>query len=65
MIGLPGVRIASGSLGQGLSVGIGAAQKLNGDKQSFTHFTEMEIARRSKLEAYMLCQKSRQPLQSI
>ena len=31
--GLPGVRIASGSLGQGLSVGIGAAQakKLNGD----------------------------------
>ena len=32
--GLPGVRIASGSLGQGLSVAIGAAQakKLNGDK---------------------------------
>jgi transketolase len=32
--GLPGIRIASGSLGQGLSVGIGAAQakKLNGDK---------------------------------
>lgn len=31
--GLPGVRIASGSLGQGLSVGIGAAmaKKLNGD----------------------------------
>jgi transketolase len=31
---LPGVRIASGSLGQGLSVAIGAAQakKLNGDK---------------------------------
>jgi len=31
---LPGVRIASGSLGQGLSVGIGAAEtkKLNGDK---------------------------------
>lgn len=31
--GLPGIRIASGSLGQGLSVGIGAAQtkKLNGD----------------------------------
>ena len=30
---LPGVRVASGSLGQGLSVGIGAAQvkKLNGD----------------------------------
>jgi transketolase len=30
---LPGVRIASGSLGQGLSVGIGAAQakKLNND----------------------------------
>ena len=32
--GLPGVRIASGSLGQGLSVAIGAAQakKLHGDK---------------------------------
>ena len=31
---LPGVRVASGSLGQGLSVAIGAAQtkKLNGDK---------------------------------
>ncbi|MFM6998495.1 MAG: transketolase, partial [Bacteroidota bacterium] len=31
--GLPGVRIASGSLGQGLSVAVGAAQakKLNGD----------------------------------
>lgn len=31
--GLPGIRVASGSLGQGLSVGIGAAQakKLNGD----------------------------------
>ncbi|TBX65760.1 transketolase [Flavobacterium silvisoli] len=33
--GLPGVRIASGSLGQGMSVAIGAAQakKLNGDTQ--------------------------------
>jgi transketolase len=33
--GLPGVRMASGSLGQGLSVAIGAAQtkKLNGDPQ--------------------------------
>ncbi len=33
--GLPGVRVASGSLGQGLSVAIGAAEvkKLNGDKQ--------------------------------
>lgn len=33
--GLPGIRVASGSLGQGLSVGIGAAQskKLNNDKQ--------------------------------
>lgn len=33
--GLPGVRIASGSLGQGLSVAIGAAlaKKLNGDKR--------------------------------
>jgi transketolase len=33
---LPGIRIASGSLGQGLSVGIGAAQakKLNNDKST-------------------------------
>ncbi|MEQ8424307.1 MAG: 1-deoxy-D-xylulose-5-phosphate synthase N-terminal domain-containing protein, partial [Cyclobacteriaceae bacterium] len=33
---LPGIRVASGSLGQGLSVAIGAAQtkKLNGDKQT-------------------------------
>ncbi len=33
--GLPGVRVASGSLGQGLSVACGAAQakKMNGDKQ--------------------------------
>ena len=32
--GLPGIRVASGSLGQGLSVALGAAQvkKLNGDK---------------------------------
>lgn len=32
--GLPGIRMASGSLGQGLSVAVGAAQtkKLNGDK---------------------------------
>ena len=32
--GLPGIRVASGSLGQGLSVGIGAAltKKLNGDE---------------------------------
>ena len=32
--GLPGIRMSSGSLGQGLSVGIGAAlaKKLNGDK---------------------------------
>lgn len=33
--GLPGIRIASGSLGQGMSVALGAAQakKLNGDKK--------------------------------
>ncbi len=34
--GLPGVRIASGSLGQGMSIAIGAAlaKKLNGDKRT-------------------------------
>ena len=34
--GLPGIRVASGSLGQGLSVAIGAAQakKLNGDDKT-------------------------------
>lgn len=34
--GLPGVRVASGSLGQGISVGIGAAlaKKLNGDDRT-------------------------------
>lgn len=34
--GLPGVRVASGSLGQGISVGIGAAlaKKLNGDERT-------------------------------
>lgn len=33
--GLPGIRMASGSLGQGMSVGIGAAlaKKINGDKR--------------------------------
>src|SRR5690606_11681089 len=33
--GLPGIRVASGSLGQGLSVALGAAQtkKLNDDKR--------------------------------
>ena len=38
--GLPGVRIASGSLGQGLSVSIGAAlsKKLNNDKNSVFAF---------------------------
>lgn len=38
--GLPGVRIASGSLGQGLSVAIGAAQtkKLKKDNHPFTRW---------------------------
>ncbi len=44
--GLPGVRIASGSLGQGMSVGIGAAlsKKLNGDdKTVFTLHGDGEL----------------------
>ena len=41
--GLPGIRIASGSLGQGMSVAIGAAltKKLNNDRALFTLFMEM------------------------
>ena len=39
--GLPGIRVASGSLGQGLSVALGAAQSktLNGDKCFVYSFT--------------------------
>jgi transketolase len=40
---LPGVRIASGSLGQGMSVALGAAltKKLNGDNTSYFHYMAM------------------------
>ena len=40
--GLPGVRVASGSLGQGLSVAIGAAltKKLNKDSSIVYTFTK-------------------------
>jgi transketolase len=45
---LPGIRMASGSLGQGLSVAIGAAlsKKLNGDKSLV--FTEMGNFKKAK-----------------
>ena len=49
--GLPGIRIASGSLGQGMSVAIGAAEtkKLNNDdKELFTHFMEMVNYKKGK-----------------
>ena len=56
--GLPGVRIASGSLGQGLSVAIGAAQakKLNND----THIRlclngRWRVTRRAKLGSHYVC----------
>lgn len=54
--GLPGVRIASGSLGQGLSVAIGAAQakKLNGDSNLvFTLHGDGELQEGQNWEAIM------------
>jgi transketolase len=53
---LPGVRIASGSLGQGLSVGIGAAQakKLNNDKHLvYTLHGDGELQEGQNWEAIM------------
>ena len=53
---LPGVRIASGSLGQGMSVGIGAAQtkKLNGDtKLIYTLHGDGELQEGQNWEAIM------------
>ncbi len=54
--GLPGVRIASGSLGQGLSVAIGAAQakKLNGDSSNvFALLGDGELQEGQNWEAIM------------
>ena len=54
--GLPGIRIASGSLGQGLSVSIGAAQakKLNNDKHLiFTLIGDGELQEGQNWEAIM------------
>lgn len=54
--GLPGVRIASGSLGQGLSVALGAAQakKLNGDNHLvFTLHGDGELQEGQNWEAIM------------
>jgi len=54
--GLPGIRIASGSLGQGLSVGLGAAQakKLNGDdKIVYTLHGDGELQEGQNWEAIM------------
>ena len=54
--GLPGIRAASGSLGQGLSMAIGAAQtkKLNGDSQSvFTLHGDGELQEGQIWEAAM------------
>ena len=54
--GLPGIRAASGSLGQGLSMGIGAAQtkKLNGDSQTvFTLHGDGELQEGQIWEAVM------------
>jgi transketolase len=54
--GLPGVRVASGSLGQGLSVAIGAAltKKLNGDKSIiYTLQGDGELQEGQNWEAFM------------
>jgi len=54
--GLPGIRAASGSLGQGLSMAIGAAQtkKLNGDNQTvFTLHGDGELQEGQIWEAAM------------
>jgi transketolase len=54
--GLPGIRAASGSLGQGLSMAIGAAQskKLNGDSQTvFTLHGDGELQEGQIWEAAM------------
>ncbi|WP_345952612.1 transketolase [Mucilaginibacter sp. PAMB04168] len=60
--GLPGVRIASGSLGQGLSVGIGAAlsKKLNGDDRLvFTLHGDGELQEGQIWEAAMFAPHNR------
>jgi transketolase len=54
--GLPGVRIASGSLGQGLSVAIGAAlaKKINGDKSIvYALLGDGELQEGQNWEAFM------------
>lgn len=54
--GLPGIRVASGSLGQGLSVGIGAAlsKKLNNDdKLVYTLHGDGELQEGQVWEAFM------------
>ena len=54
--GLPGIRIASGSLGQGMSVGLGVAQakKLNGDdKIVYTLHGDGELQEGQNWEAIM------------
>jgi len=54
--GLPGIRIASGSLGQGMSVALGAAQtkKLNGDdKIVYSLHGDGELQEGQNLEAIM------------
>lgn len=54
--GLPGVRVASGSLGQGVSVAIGAAQakKLDGDEHLvYVHTGDGELQEGQVWEAFM------------
>ena len=54
--GLPGIRVASGSLGQGLSVAVGAAlaKKLNSDSKTvFTLMGDGELQEGQNWEAFM------------
>ena len=55
--GLPGIRMASGSLGQGLSCALGTAEtkKLNGDDSIIYTSWRWRITRRSNMGSHYVC----------